>query len=288
MEFVPGTMPPVQTMLWPHVCHLQQAPCMHVPSKESSVANSRRQILTPVKPLNPAPVQSLHHARLDAAQSRLSNLWSHAALAHPSKPSATLASTRWRPGNFPVCVPPEAKLRLRDAYVAYCCAGGSQQYAFMSRTQWLSMCRAAALDQGRLKSSELGLFFDRARCGSATPACGNRLGVTDWVAALADIAAALLPDEPLQDAFEEVVMHVVRAAPLAALCRRSAAAAGTAAVEGQEAGELDGGGGDGVVTGSLSVDPFMSALLGDEVQGRLSAMSGPLERIFSFYVREQE
>ncbi|KAG1659227.1 hypothetical protein FOA52_008996 [Chlamydomonas sp. UWO 241] len=189
---------------------------------------------------------------LDA--SRLSNLWSHAALAHPAKPSSVLTCARWRPADFPVDVHASLKLALRSAFMVYAETLGSHDFLFMGRAQWLSMCRThTRLSGGVLAESEASLVFDAARVRSTAPAPGGKIGLADWAHALLHLAQELLPGVERTAAFEAVAVHIVASAP----------------------------------TRSQN-DAHGTAVLSDGVLDVLDGARAPLARIYAFYVHEQE
>lgn len=138
-------------------------------------------------------------------QGNLSNLMGNAAMAHATKTRSSLSSSRSTLNRTSIAIPMRQKLALRDVFMFYCRWLDKTNYIYMSRTQFLRMCRDACLMGPSLDAVALTLLFEKVHSQSPMASSGARISITDWIIALGLIANRLFGYESSpQEAFDKV------------------------------------------------------------------------------------
>eukprot|EP00195_Chlamydomonas_chlamydogama_P009027 CAMPEP_0202905200 /NCGR_PEP_ID=MMETSP1392-20130828/33035_1 /ASSEMBLY_ACC=CAM_ASM_000868 /TAXON_ID=225041 /ORGANISM="Chlamydomonas chlamydogama, Strain SAG 11-48b" /LENGTH=589 /DNA_ID=CAMNT_0049593179 /DNA_START=145 /DNA_END=1912 /DNA_ORIENTATION=+ len=190
---------------------------------------------------------------------KLSNLMSHAAMAHPNKARTSLsASLRGQRPDQLVHLSRAQRAQLREVFMYYCAWADKGNYTRISRTQFLRCCRDAGLQGHEVDSVQLNLLYERAVLeaqSSGSGATGTRLTLKDWLVLLERVAAKLHPDMQEHEAATKVIMeHVL---PL------------SSRIPPRE-------------------DPLAEVVQQEGVRNSLAAVTPRLRQIFRFYVNEQE
>ncbi len=97
-------------------------------------------------------------------QNKLSNLMSHAGLAHASKPCVPLSPTRLKRLEGAIAISPEQRRALREVFIFYCGWAEKSNYLYMSSSQFLRFCKDTYLMVGDMDATGLALIFEKVRC----------------------------------------------------------------------------------------------------------------------------